>query len=144
MDSELQPEWYRDRGVEEAVGETRKTVEFCRGLGRRERRGVGGGAGGGDVGGGERGGVEDRRRKEGGEGGEDGKEGLVNAIVTPRFAPSCSEELLGRLGELAREEDLPIQTHICENKVRETLSFCHSVIPVKRKEVSHHAVRNMI
>ena len=39
----------------------------------------------------------------------------VCPIVTPRFAPSCSAELLGGLGKLARERDLPIQTHISEN-----------------------------
>ena len=40
---------------------------------------------------------------------------IVCPIVTPRFAPSCSAELLGGLGKLARERDLPIQTHISEN-----------------------------
>ena len=39
----------------------------------------------------------------------------VCPIVTPRFAPSCSSELLEGLGKLAKKEDLPIQTHISEN-----------------------------
>ena len=86
MDSDLQPEWYRDRSVEQAVEDTMETVRFCRGLelGKADQ----------------------------------GKDGLVSAIVTPRFAPSCSEELLMRLGELARREDLPVQTHVSENEVR--------------------------
>ena len=34
--------------------------------------------------------------------------------VTPRFALSCSEELLDACGNLARERGLPIQTHLAE------------------------------
>ncbi len=40
---------------------------------------------------------------------------LVKPIITPRFAPSCTEELLGRLGKLHAETGLPVQTHISEN-----------------------------
>lgn len=36
--------------------------------------------------------------------------------ITPRFAPSCSRELMRGLGDLAAAERLPIQTHISENK----------------------------
>ena len=42
----------------------------------------------------------------------------VVPIVTPRFAPSCTKELLSGLGAFAKEKNLPIQTHISEN-VRE-------------------------
>jgi guanine deaminase len=34
--------------------------------------------------------------------------------VTPRFALSCSEELLAACGDLARRQSLPIQTHLAE------------------------------
>lgn len=37
-------------------------------------------------------------------------------IITPRFVPSCTKELLSALGELAEEYDLPVQSHISENK----------------------------
>ncbi|KAL2021113.1 hypothetical protein VTK56DRAFT_7532 [Thermocarpiscus australiensis] len=40
---------------------------------------------------------------------------LVRPVITPRFAPSCSFPLLRALARLARETDLPIQTHISEN-----------------------------
>ncbi|KAF2860309.1 guanine deaminase [Piedraia hortae CBS 480.64] len=40
---------------------------------------------------------------------------LLRSCVTPRFAPSCSPQALERLGDLAREEDLPVQTHVSEN-----------------------------
>ncbi|KAJ7209241.1 hypothetical protein GGX14DRAFT_632480 [Mycena pura] len=50
----------------------------------------------------------------------------VDAIITPRFALSCSSDLLTRLGKLAGEYSPPvrIQTHISENKaeVRQVLT----------------------
>lgn len=42
-------------------------------------------------------------------------EQLVKPIITPRFAPVCSRELLGYLGDLSKSKSLPIQTHISEN-----------------------------
>jgi guanine deaminase len=41
--------------------------------------------------------------------------GLVEAIVTPRFVPTCSAELMRGLGNLAKEMALPIQSHVSEN-----------------------------
>ncbi len=41
---------------------------------------------------------------------------LVKPIVTPRFAPSCSDELLDGLGKISKEEKIPVQTHLAENK----------------------------
>ncbi|EXJ85663.1 guanine deaminase [Capronia coronata CBS 617.96] len=40
---------------------------------------------------------------------------LLAHIITPRFAPSCLPETLSRLGALAQEQDLRVQTHISEN-----------------------------
>ncbi|TVY40427.1 putative guanine deaminase, partial [Lachnellula occidentalis] len=40
---------------------------------------------------------------------------LITPILTPRFAPSCSSELMHGLGALHRETNLPIQTHVSEN-----------------------------
>ncbi|XP_013912863.1 PREDICTED: guanine deaminase [Thamnophis sirtalis] len=37
-------------------------------------------------------------------------------IVTPRFGPSCTEELLSSLGNLAETHDIHIQSHISESK----------------------------
>ncbi len=36
-------------------------------------------------------------------------------IITPRFVPSCSEELLHKLGELLFSYNLNVQSHLCEN-----------------------------
>lgn len=41
---------------------------------------------------------------------------LITPIITPRFAPSCSSELMHSLGALQKETNLPVQTHISENK----------------------------
>ena len=41
---------------------------------------------------------------------------LIQPVVTPRFAISCSEPLLKALGDLAQEMEVPIQSHICEQK----------------------------
>ncbi len=41
---------------------------------------------------------------------------LITPILTPRFAPSCSRELMHGLGALQKETNLPVQTHISENK----------------------------
>ena len=40
---------------------------------------------------------------------------LLRPVLTPRFAPSCTGDVLGRLGRLHKEGNWPIQTHISEN-----------------------------
>ena len=40
---------------------------------------------------------------------------LVSTIVTPRFVPSCSPEMMTALGQLANEYHLPVQSHLSEN-----------------------------
>lgn len=42
-------------------------------------------------------------------------EALVRSIVTPRFIPSCTPELLRACGEMARHHNLPVQSHLSEN-----------------------------
>ena len=39
----------------------------------------------------------------------------VKPILTPRFAPSCTDRLLSFLGKLKTERDLPVQSHLSEN-----------------------------
>lgn len=43
------------------------------------------------------------------------KNQLVRPIITPRFAPTCCEDLMLGLGALAKEYRLPVQTHLNEN-----------------------------
>ena len=41
---------------------------------------------------------------------------LVKPILTPRFVPTCSPVLLEKLGELAARYDIPVQSHLSENR----------------------------
>lgn len=40
----------------------------------------------------------------------------VRPIITPRFTPSCSDELMAALGEIARDRGLYVQSHLSENR----------------------------
>ena len=40
---------------------------------------------------------------------------LVRPIITPRFVPSCTPELLKACGKLAAKYQLPVQSHLSEN-----------------------------
>ncbi|KAH6634614.1 hypothetical protein B0J18DRAFT_360554 [Chaetomium sp. MPI-SDFR-AT-0129] len=52
---------------------------------------------------------------------------LVRPIITPRFAPACSVDLMRQLGALAKEMGLPIQTHISENTAE--IAFVRELFP---------------
>ncbi len=45
-----------------------------------------------------------------------GPDALVRPIITPRFIPSCTPELLQACGDLARKYNLPVQSHLSENR----------------------------
>lgn len=40
----------------------------------------------------------------------------VTPILTPRFIPSCTDELMKGLGELQKKYNLPVQSHLSENR----------------------------
>ncbi len=44
-----------------------------------------------------------------------GKYKNTKPIITPRFIPSCSDELMYKLGDLIEEYDVPLQSHLSEN-----------------------------
>ncbi|MCQ2342842.1 MAG: amidohydrolase family protein [Paludibacteraceae bacterium] len=46
---------------------------------------------------------------------ENGRDGLVEPIVTPRFVPSCTRDMLEQLGKVAQTYHLPVQSHLSEN-----------------------------
>ncbi|MBQ7191885.1 MAG: amidohydrolase family protein [Paludibacteraceae bacterium] len=57
----------------------------------------------------------------------------VRTILTPRFIPSCTPEMLRVYGRLAGEHNLPVQSHLSENrseiewvKELEPLSTCYA------------------
>ena len=43
------------------------------------------------------------------------KDSLVKPIITPRFVPSCTPDMLRACGELAKKHNLPVQSHLSEN-----------------------------
>ncbi|NXC73613.1 GUAD deaminase, partial [Anhinga anhinga] len=51
----------------------------------------------------------------------------VQPIITPRFGPSCTEDLLSALGDLAQTFDLHVQSHISENE--EELKLVENLFP---------------
>lgn len=46
---------------------------------------------------------------------EFGRDSLVRPIITPRFIPSCTPEMLSACGQLAHKYHLPVQSHLSEN-----------------------------
>ena len=42
--------------------------------------------------------------------------GHVKPIITPRFTPSCTDELMAALGRIARDRGLYVQSHLSENQ----------------------------
>jgi guanine deaminase len=44
-----------------------------------------------------------------------GSQGLIHPVITPRFIPSCTDDLLVRLGRVARETGCHVQTHCSES-----------------------------
>jgi guanine deaminase len=67
---------------------------------------------------------------------------LIKPIITPRFAPICSKELLGYLGDFAKANDMPIQTHISEN-VRE-IDWVKSLFPEYENYASVYDAHNLL
>jgi len=70
---------------------------------------------------------------------------LICPIITPRFAPSCSSELLTRLGDLAKSSNLPIQTHMSENLaevafVKELFPTLMSTMPMAFSQIAQSSL----
>ena len=40
----------------------------------------------------------------------------IKPIITPRFTPSCSDELMLDLSKIVKDKNLPVQSHISENR----------------------------
>lgn len=52
---------------------------------------------------------------------------LVKPIITPRFAPSCTDQLLEGLGLIVEDYDLPLQSHL--NETPEEVALVHELFP---------------
>jgi len=55
---------------------------------------------------------------------------LVHAIVTPRFVPSCTDDMLQEMGQMAQELQLPVQSHLSENMSE--IAWVHELHPEAR------------
>ena len=74
---------------------------------------------------------------------------VVRPILTPRFTPSCTDELMDGLGKLHREFGTPVQSHLSENlsEIAWVQQLCpghpvlrRSLCPVRplRRGLPHH------
>ena len=67
-----------------------------------------------------------------------GRYELVKPIITPRFVPTCSPELMNGIARLARKYNVPVQSHLSENTgeiawVKELHPECQSYAGVYHK-----------
>lgn len=60
----------------------------------------------------------------------DGRYTRTRPILTPRFIPSCSGELLARLHDIQRRTGLPVQSHLSENPGE--VALVHRLFPKAR------------
>ena len=56
-----------------------------------------------------------------------GKYENVKPILTPRFTPSCTDELMKKLAELQKTWHLPVQSHLSENQSE--IAWVHELCP---------------
>lgn len=66
----------------------------------------------------------------------------VRPIVTPRFAPSCTSKLMKELSEIAKAHDLPVQSHLSEN--RGEIDWVKSLFPESKDYTSVYVDHNLI
>lgn len=66
----------------------------------------------------------------------------LQLIITPRFIPSCTNELLEGLGEIARESDLAVQSHLNEN-LRE-IEWVQELVPEAKSYLDAYRIRGLI
>lgn len=56
-----------------------------------------------------------------------GKYTNTKPIITPRFLPSCTDDLMNRLSELSQKYKLPVQSHLSENL--EEITWVKELLP---------------
>ncbi|ORX89716.1 guanine deaminase-like protein [Basidiobolus meristosporus CBS 931.73] len=65
----------------------------------------------------------------------------VYPVITPRFVPSCTGDLMRKLGELARKYDVPVQSHLCENRGEiEWVQQLHPELPSYTAVYDHYGL----
>jgi guanine deaminase len=66
----------------------------------------------------------------------------VRPILTPRFLPSCSDELMAGLAEIQKEYALPLQSHLSEN--RKEIAWVRELCPESDGYGGAYAKRNLL
>lgn len=66
----------------------------------------------------------------------------VRPVITPRFAPSCTDATLGALGALAASTDWPVQTHVAENPGE--VALVRELFPRARDYVDVYAAAGLL
>jgi guanine deaminase len=56
-----------------------------------------------------------------------GTNALIHPVITPRFIPTCSINLLSQLGQLTKKYDVHVQSHIAETA--DQVTFVHCLYP---------------
>jgi guanine deaminase len=65
----------------------------------------------------------------------------VRPILTPRFLPSCSDELMAGLAEIRKEYALPLQSHLSET--RKEIAWVRELCPESESYGGAYARRNL-
>ncbi|CAG8555036.1 1676_t:CDS:1 [Funneliformis caledonium] len=74
---------------------------------------------------------------------EKGESKLVYPIITPRFAITCTSQLMSSIGSLAKKYDIPIQSHLSENLDEiEFISELFPNLPDYTTVYDHHGLLN--
>eukprot|EP01023_Acetabularia_acetabulum_P063446 TRINITY_DN7966_c1_g2_i1.p1 TRINITY_DN7966_c1_g2~~TRINITY_DN7966_c1_g2_i1.p1 ORF type:complete len:449 (-),score=90.11 TRINITY_DN7966_c1_g2_i1:70-1416(-) len=58
------------------------------------------------------------------------KSNIIMPVITPRFIPTCSMELMKKLGKIAKEKNIHVQSHISESL--DEMAFVDSLHPGRR------------
>lgn len=69
-------------------------------------------------------------------------DGRIQYAVTPRFAVSCSTELMKKAGEVAEKYDTYIQSHLAEN--RSELAFIKELFPKQKSYTDVYYEANLL
>lgn len=59
---------------------------------------------------------------------------LVKPIITPRFVPTCTSELMHGLGQLVAKYNVKVQSHLCENV--DEIAFVKQLHPTSKNYAS--------
>jgi len=67
---------------------------------------------------------------------------LVQPVVTPRFAVSCTQDLMKKLGDMARKYNINVQSHVSENVAE--CDFVKTLHPGCKNYVDVYAQANLL